>query len=176
MNAQWDQERKKTDDAEAKAWDKNIWEKKVFVPEDVARERARLAALTPEELAMEKAGEAHLDDLIEQAWQLLRSEAEVTLRVNPQDEKAQRDLLQCKQYDFAKAHPEMKFEAGGKVVKPVGRFVKLRDGTWGIRITRSKVGDVVQVQSLSGYKKQSCIKKFKLTKELGTSLYRGREV
>jgi hypothetical protein len=172
MNQQWNEERKKLTDAE---WNKSLTKNVVFVPDDVLRERARLATLTPEERAADKVGERYLNDQIEEYWEWLREEAKAALAVNPNDEKATRDLLQCRQHDYEKKNPTKTFMAGGKVATPVGRFVKLRTGGWAVRITRSKVGDVVQVQCISGYKKQPMIKKVRLIKELGTSLYQGRE-
>ena len=47
-------------------------------------------------------GSAYLDSLIEDAWELLREECDEALKINPNDENAQKRLLQVQQHDRQK--------------------------------------------------------------------------
>jgi hypothetical protein len=178
MNKQWDAERKKKseEESEAKAWDKGIWQNKVIVPDDVLRERERLAKLTPEERAFEPEAERYVNELIQQAFELSKREAEESLRVNPDDENAQSQLLRSQQYlrQIAKGTVERltvnMHKPKSKGDRRTGVWARTKRGGWAIKVpVACVVGEIVNVRKKGGGSEP-----MRLTEKIQDGVFKGQ--
>jgi len=134
---------------------------------------------SPEEAIEWANGSAYLDSLIEDAWELLREECDEALKINPNDENAQKRLLQCDQHDRQKKTSD---PAGLKLViakktkvrlseRRVGVWKRTSSHGWVIHVTRSKVGDVIEVRKAKGL-----VEKVQLVGEVAPNFYKAVNV
>ena len=110
----------------------------------------------------------YVDDLIEQAFELLREEAVEGLRLNPDDPIAQNKMLRYKQYLNAKAQKNPNGLILSKKVKTklsdkkTATWKSSRNYGWVLRTSRSCVaGDHVEVRKRGGL-----VEVFRLTVQL----------
>jgi hypothetical protein len=123
---------------------------------------------SPEEAEAWARGSKYLDDLIEQAFELLREEAVEGLRLNPDDTIAQNKMLRYKQYLNAKAQKNPNGLILSKKVKTklsdkkTATWKSTRNYGWVLRTNRScAANDHVEVR-----KKGGIVEVFRLTVQL----------
>lgn len=110
-------------------------------------------------------------------WDIIREEAEEALRLNPDDEVAQAQMLRYEQWKRQRA-PSQK--SGLTLAKPgrkmtlakTGAWVRDRNQGWLIRASGCDVGDVVPVR-----KKGGVVEQIKLTQRVweGMNFFRGKQ-
>jgi hypothetical protein len=109
-------------------------------------------------------------------WDIVREESEEALRLNPDDEVAQAQMLRYRQWQ-SQRQPDVK-KSGLTLVKPGRKMILAKTGVWVrdkvqgwlIRASGCDVGDVVPVR-----KKGGVIEQIKLTQRIyeGVSIFKG---
>jgi hypothetical protein len=113
---------------------------------------------------------------LEEGMHLMATEAKEALALNPNDEQAQRQLLQYEQWKRTKDKP-----AGSTIItkgqrcpgqRNVGVWANTRDFGWLLKVSgKSAVGDVVNVRRKGG-----TTESMKLTEEVAPGYFRGHAV
>lgn len=114
----------------------------------------------------------------DEVWEIVKEEAEEALRLNPDDEIAQAQMLRYRQWQRQR-QPDAK-KSGLTLAKPgrkmtlarVGAWVRDKNHGWLIRASGCDVGDVVPVR-----KKDGTTEQIKLTQRVweGVNIFRGKQ-
>ena len=173
LNQQWaeERERKAIELRHGKLSDKE-WEAHkrqfsgVIEPQPKPLKPQRLIPSSPEEAEEFAAADKYCGEQLAEAWELVREEAEATLKVNPQDEIAIRQLLRYhrrnKKGVIIKANTQPKTRTA--------IWKQMSQSGWVLRVAKSQVGDIVDVRHRDG-----TVKQFQLTKQINHNSFHGRE-
>jgi hypothetical protein len=149
------------------------WGNKKLIQENLTTVTVVPKPLTPEEAYCERI----LTEQLEDAYHLMIENAKKVLAANPNDEKAQREVLQYQQWLRMKD----KSKSGSIIIRKgqrckgqreTGIWTRTRDFGWCLKVNQSaKVGDVVTVRRKAGVTET-----MELTEQVAPGYFRGKGV
>jgi hypothetical protein len=111
---------------------------------------------------------------LEECMDLMYENIKKALALNPNDENAQRQLLQYEQWKRTKDKPRSIITKGQRCPgqRATGVWTRTRDYGWALKVNQSaKVGDVVTVRRKAGVTET-----MELTEQIALGYFRGRAV